>query len=82
LNSVSLSGFPVDFYDIMVDAVKKYDAGRVEVIFGPGKRATTARSIRPSEMERHTARRAPDGRIVNPSAGCQYAVARKHIHRH
>jgi ABC-type sugar transport system substrate-binding protein len=37
-----ITKFPVDFYDTMVDAVKKYDAehGDVEVIFGQGKSGT------------------------------------------
>jgi ABC-type sugar transport system substrate-binding protein len=37
-----ITKFPVDFYDIMVDAVKKYDAEHadVEVIFGQGKSGT------------------------------------------
>ena len=37
-----ITKFPVDFYDIMVDAVKKYDAQHadVEVIFGQGKSGT------------------------------------------
>jgi len=37
-----ITKFPVDFYDIMVDAVKKYDAANadVEVIFGQGKSGT------------------------------------------
>jgi len=37
-----ITKFPVDFYDIMVDAVKKYDADHadVEVIFGQGKSGT------------------------------------------
>jgi ABC-type sugar transport system substrate-binding protein len=37
-----ITKFPVDFYDIMVDAVKKYDSEHadVEVIFGQGKSGT------------------------------------------
>jgi ABC-type sugar transport system substrate-binding protein len=37
-----ITKFPVDFYDIMVDAVKKYDTEHadVEVIFGQGKSGT------------------------------------------
>jgi ABC-type sugar transport system substrate-binding protein len=37
-----ITKFPVDFYDTMVDAVKKYDAEHadVEVIFGQGKSGT------------------------------------------
>ena len=37
-----ITKFPVDFYDTMVDAVKKYDAEQadVEVIFGQGKSGT------------------------------------------
>lgn len=37
-----ITKFPVDFYDIMADAVKKYDAEHadVEVIFGQGKSGT------------------------------------------
>jgi simple sugar transport system substrate-binding protein len=37
-----ITKFPVDFYDIMVDAVKKYDADHpdVEVIYGQGKSGT------------------------------------------
>ena len=37
-----ITKFPVDFYDIMVDAVKKYDAEHddVEVIYGQGKSGT------------------------------------------
>jgi len=37
-----ITKFPVDFYDIMVDAVKKYDAAHadVEVIYGQGKSGT------------------------------------------
>jgi ABC-type sugar transport system substrate-binding protein len=37
-----ITKFPVDFYDTMVDAVKKYDADHadVEVIFGQGKSGT------------------------------------------
>jgi simple sugar transport system substrate-binding protein len=37
-----ITKFPVDFYDIMVDAVKKYDAAHadVEVVFGQGKSGT------------------------------------------
>jgi ABC-type sugar transport system substrate-binding protein len=37
-----ITKFPVDFYDIMVDAVKKYDSGNadVEVVFGQGKSGT------------------------------------------
>ncbi|RSM65488.1 sugar ABC transporter substrate-binding protein [Actinoplanes sp. ATCC 53533] len=37
-----ITKFPVDFYDIMVDAVKKYDAAQadVEVIYGQGKSGT------------------------------------------
>ncbi|MEV6632826.1 sugar ABC transporter substrate-binding protein [Actinoplanes sp. NPDC051470] len=37
-----ITKFPVDFYDIMVDAVKKYDAEHadVEVLFGQGKSGT------------------------------------------
>jgi simple sugar transport system substrate-binding protein len=37
-----ITKFPVDFYDIMVDAVKKYDDQHadVEVIFGQGKSGT------------------------------------------
>jgi simple sugar transport system substrate-binding protein len=37
-----ITKFPVDFYDTMVDAVKKYDADHadVEVVFGQGKSGT------------------------------------------
>ena len=37
-----ITKFPVDFYDIMVDAVKKYDAEHadVEVLYGQGKSGT------------------------------------------
>ena len=37
-----ITKFPVDFYDTMVDAVKKYDADHadVEVIYGQGKSGT------------------------------------------
>jgi simple sugar transport system substrate-binding protein len=37
-----ITKFPVDFYDIMVDAVKKYDKDHadVEVVFGQGKSGT------------------------------------------
>ncbi len=37
-----ITKFPVDFYDIMVEAVKKYDADHadVEVMFGQGKSGT------------------------------------------
>jgi ABC-type sugar transport system substrate-binding protein len=37
-----ITKFPVDFYDVMVDAVKKYDADHadVEVVFGQGKSGT------------------------------------------
>jgi len=37
-----ITKFPVDFYDIMVDAVKKYDSEHadVEVVFGQGKSGT------------------------------------------
>jgi ABC-type sugar transport system substrate-binding protein len=37
-----ITKFPVDFYDIMVDAVKKYDTEHadVEVLFGQGKSGT------------------------------------------
>ena len=37
-----ITKFPVDFYDTMVDAVKKYDAEHadVEVIYGQGKSGT------------------------------------------
>jgi simple sugar transport system substrate-binding protein len=37
-----ITKFPVDFYDIMVDSVKKYDAAQadVEVIYGQGKSGT------------------------------------------
>jgi len=37
-----ITKFPVDFYDIMVDAVKKYDTAQadVEVIYGQGKSGT------------------------------------------
>src|SRR3954463_15282649 len=37
-----ITKFPVDFYDIMVDAVKKYDSAHadVEVVFGQGKSGT------------------------------------------
>jgi len=37
-----ITKFPVDFYDIMVDAVKKYDSAQadVEVIYGQGKSGT------------------------------------------
>jgi ribose transport system substrate-binding protein len=37
-----ITKFPVDFYDTMVDAVKKYDAdhAEVEVIYGQGKSGT------------------------------------------
>jgi ABC-type sugar transport system substrate-binding protein len=37
-----ITKFPVDFYDIMVDAVKKYDAAHadVEVVYGQGKSGT------------------------------------------
>ncbi|MFG2000373.1 sugar ABC transporter substrate-binding protein [Spirillospora sp. NPDC048911] len=37
-----ITKFPVDFYDTMVDAVKKYDAAHsdVEVVYGQGKNGT------------------------------------------
>src|SRR5690349_22710441 len=37
-----ITKFPVDFYDIMVDAVKKYDEAQpdVEVVYGQGKSGT------------------------------------------
>src|SRR4030095_5012938 len=37
-----ITKFPVDFYDTMVDAVKKYDAAHadVEVVYGQGKSDT------------------------------------------
>src|SRR5206468_698079 len=37
-----ITKFPVDFYDTMVDAVKKYDSDHpdVEVIYGQGKSGT------------------------------------------
>jgi ABC-type sugar transport system substrate-binding protein len=37
-----ITKFPVDFYDTMVDAVKKYDAAHadVEVVYGQGKSGT------------------------------------------
>ncbi|HZN73752.1 MAG TPA: sugar ABC transporter substrate-binding protein [Micromonosporaceae bacterium] len=42
-----ITKFPVDFYDIMVDAVKKYDNEHadVEVIFGQGKSGTDDEGI-------------------------------------